>query len=463
MSFSLFMEHFRAALRIKTDWPPGASKGNAEAEAPLLQFQDFLTTVYPVFHKIAERHVFSPYGVAYRWPGSVPGLEPVLLLGHYDVVPVEREKWSVDPFGAELLDGRGMEDGQRDAPSGDTYIYSRGALDMKSITMAILESAEVLCSKGFQPKRDVWIALGGDEERAGIFGARETAEWFAEKNIRFSFILDEGTPVALDQIRGIDKPLAMIGIEEKGFLSVALKVEQKPGHASQPPDIQAAAILARALCRLAVRPFPWKLNTVIEAFFRNLSYHTGGPLRFVMAHARLLGPLFFKAAAVSPAIKALLRTTVAMTQLEGSAADNVMPSEVKAVINLRLLSPWTVEKAVERLQSVIADERVKVSIHNLATDPVPAAPGQAVMEGPGWNELRQTIEQVFPGTPALPFLMLATTDSRHYQKLSAQIFRFSPQKLNPGELSRIHGHDERISLENLKNCLAFYSRLLECL
>lgn len=459
------MEHFRAALRIKTDWPPGVLKGNAEAEAPLLQFQDFLATAYPVFHKTAERHVFSPYAAAYRWPGSIPGREPVLLLGHYDVVPAEREKWSVDPFGAELLDGRGMalEDGQRDAPSDDTYIYSRGALDMKSITMAIFESAEALCSKGFQPKGDVWIALGGDEERAGIFGAREMAGWFAERNTRFSFILDEGTPVALDQIRGIDKPLAMIGIEEKGFLSVVLKVEQKPGHASQPPDIQAAAILSRALCRLAAHPFPWKLNPVTEAFFRNLSHHTRGLIRFVMVHARLLGPLFFKAAAVSPAIKALLRTTMAMTQLEGSAADNVMPSEVKAVINLRLLSPWTVEKALERLRSVVADERVEVSIHNLATDPVPAGPGQAGMEGPGWNELRQTIEEVFPGTPALPFLMLATTDSRHYQKLSAQIFRFSPQKLNPGELSRIHGHDERISLENLKNCLSFYSLLLECL
>jgi carboxypeptidase PM20D1 len=138
-----------------------------------------------------------------------------------------------------------------------------------------------------------------------------------------------------------------------------------------------------------------------------------------------------------------------------------MPSAVKAVLNLRLLPPWTVDTAIRRLEAVIADERVGVSVHGLATDPVPAGPGQESMEGPGWKEVLSAAGQVFPGVPVLPFLMLATTDSRHYQELSPRIFRFSPQKLNPGELSRIHGHDERISLENLENCLSFYSRVLE--
>jgi carboxypeptidase PM20D1 len=429
-----------------------------------LDFRGFLEETYPAFHKSAERFALSPYALVYRWPGSGPvdssGEEPALLLAHYDVVPAEREKWSVDPFGAELLNLRGAALEEGAAPA-ETYIYGRGALDMKSILTALFESAENLCLRGFKPKRDIWIALGGDEERTGVSGAQETARWFAEKNLRFSFILDEGTPVAVDQIKGIAKPLALVGIEEKGFFSAALRVEQKPGHASQPPDIQAAAVLARALQRLAAHPFPWKLTSTTEAFFKNLAPHAAGPVRFAMARARTLGPLFFKAAAVSPATRALLRTTMAMTQLEGSAADNVMPSEVRAVINLRLLPPWTVETAAERLNAVIADERVKISPYGLATDPVPAAPGQAAMEGPGWKEIRDAVEKTFPGIPVLPFLMLATTDSRHYQKLSDRIFRFSPQKLNPEELSRIHGHDERISLENLENCLSFYSRILE--
>jgi carboxypeptidase PM20D1 len=391
--------------------------------------------------------------VVYRWPGAAgekAGL-PVLLLGHYDVVPAETAKWSVDPFGAELKDGGSQK---------MSYIYGRGAIDMKNIVMAIMESAENLCSRGFKPARDVWLILGGDEERSGIKGAKETAKWLSEKGIKFSFILDEGTPVANDQIKGIDKPLALIGIEEKGFLSLDLTVEQKPGHASQPPEQQAAAILGGALQRLSRKPFPWHLTPAAEAFFKQLSFHAPGITGFVMRHSRLLGPLFFRAAAVSPATRALFRTTLAMTQLEGSAADNVMPSSVRAVVNLRLLPPWTAETASEQVRAIIADDRVKVTVHGLGTNPVEAGQDHAAQESPGWKEIKTALGKTFPDVPALPFVMMATTDSRHYQELSPYIFRFGPLLLDPEELSRIHGHDERISLENLRRGLQFYTKLL---
>ena len=449
--FQKFIDHFSASLKIKTDWPVGAKKGDSAAEKPLVDFQNFLVKTYPAFHKCAERTAFSPYSVAYRWPGEGSagksgGSAPVLFLAHYDVVPAETAKWSFDPFGAELK---------------GNYIYGRGALDMKHILMSLLESAETLCRQGFKPKRDIWIALGGDEEMTGVLGAKETAAWFAEKGIQFSFIVDEGTPVAKDQIKGINKPLVLMGIEEKGFVSLDLSVEQKPGHASQPPDEQAVAILSRALLRLSKRPFPWRLTPTVEAFFKQLSVHSSGITAFVMKHSRMLGPLFFKAAAANPAIKALLRTTVAMTQLEGSAADNVLPSTAKAVINLRLLPPWTVTTAIERIKTIIADERVNVTVHGFASDPVRSGPGAEAGNSPGWKEINGAINQTFPGAPVLPFLMLATTDSRHFQDLSKYIFRFNPLILDPQELSRIHGHDERISLENLDHCLRFYTKLLE--
>jgi carboxypeptidase PM20D1 len=443
-----FVERFRSAIRIKTDWPARARAGDPEAEAPLLRFQDFLAEAYPAFHGAAERFCLSPYSALYRWPGRQSG-DPALFLAHYDVVPAETAKWTADPFGAELRDG---------------YIYGRGALDMKCITLGIMESADALCRRGFKPARDVWIALGGDEERAGVQGALKAAGWFRERGLRFSFILDEGTPVAEGQIRGVDKPLALVGIEEKGYLSVELAVDQKPGHASQPPEQQAAAVLSGALLRLSRRPFPWRLTPAVEAFFKRLGPHAPGITGFAMGRARLLGPLFFRAAGVSPATRALLRTTIAMTQLEGSATDNVMPSTVRAVLNLRLLPPWTVETAVRRIQEVIADERVHVSVYGLATNPVEAGPGQAAMTSAGWTEIRAALNEAFSDLgelPALPFLMLATTDSRHYQDCSSTIFRFSPLRLTPEELSRIHGHDERISLDNLDRCLRFYTALME--
>ncbi|MDR0587043.1 MAG: M20/M25/M40 family metallo-hydrolase [Treponema sp.] len=475
-----YIERFRKAIRINTSWRDGG-------EQALRRFQRFLARAFPAFHKAAERRIVSPFSVVYRWPAAARKARPaavkqaveragaakqenpaenapVLFLAHYDVVPAEAEKWSADPFGAEIRE----EDGTQ-------YVYGRGALDMKSMLIAILESAEELCEKGFAPERDIWFAFGGDEERAGIAGAKETARILAEEGRRFAWILDEGSPVTEDQIKGIREPLVLVGIEEKGFLSMDLVVEQKPGHASQPPKIQAAAILARALCRIDKRPFPFALDPVVEAFFKGCAKHSGGVQSWVMKHARVLGPLFFRIAAASPVTAALLRTTVAMTMLKGSAADNVMPSAVTAVLNLRLLPPWTVETALARVKETVNDDRVSVRIHGLATDPVPAVPGQENVPGfrknggraasasAGWDKILGAAAAAFPGVPVLPFLMTATTDSRHYSELAGPIYRFNPQVLDPGELSRIHGHDERISLVNLENCRGFYSSLLELL
>jgi carboxypeptidase PM20D1 len=359
---------------------------------------------------------------------------------------VEAEKWTVDPFGGEIKDG---------------FVYGRGTLDMKSILIGVMEGAETLCGGGFKPREDIWFAFGGDEERAGVLGAKETARWFAGRGLRFSWVLDEGTPVGENQIKGVNTPLALVSIEEKGFLSLELSVGQKPGHASRPPNIQAAVVLAKALVRISQKPFPYALIPTVESFFSGLAPLTSPRGRaWAMGHARLLGPVFFRALKNNPDIAAMLHTTVAMTQLEGSSADNVMPSAVRAVINLRLLQPWTVEKALSHIKKVINDERVSVAVYGLGTDPVPANPEHARRTGPGWKELERAINQVFPGIPILPFLMTATTDSRHYHDLCEGIFRFSPQRLNPKELAGIHGHDERVSLENLTRGVQFYTSLL---
>lgn len=442
------LDHFRGAVKIKTDWPASAAPGASLGEAPLTRFQDFLAESYPAFHTAAEREILSPYSLVYRWPGAEqPGTEQaVLVLAHYDVVPTEKEKWTVDPFGAELRDG---------------YVYGRGTLDMKGILIGIMEGAERLCAEGFKPRRDVWFAFGGDEERSGVRGAMRTAAWFAERGISFSWILDEGTPIACGMIRGISSPLGLFGIEEKGYLSLDLTVQQKPGHASRPPRIQAAAVLARAIGKIAKRPFPFRLTPTVEGFFRDLAPLAPQPMGAFMARARLLGPLFFQAVAGSPDIASMLRTTTAMTQLEGSAADNVMPSEVRAVINLRLLYPWTVERAIAFIKAVIKDEHVSVTVHGLATGPVPANPEHTRRGGPGWREMTEALEAACPGTPVLPFLMVATTDSRHYQERAKGIFRFSPYKLTPEELACIHGHDERLSVDNFNQGLRFYEALFK--
>jgi carboxypeptidase PM20D1 len=451
------LEQFRKAISIETCWPASAPTGDEAAEAPLRVFQDFLRESYPCFHRTAERWVLSPYQLVYRWPGgAVNGGDrnAVLILAHYDVVPAEKEKWSADPFSAEIRDPQNGGNSTE-----DKYIYGRGTLDMKNMLIGIMEAAEGLCEKGFKPGRDIWFAFGGDEERAGIHGAMETAKWFTLQGRKFDWVLDEGSPVVENQIKGVTTPLALFSIEEKGFLSLELTAVQKPGHASRPPRVQAAAILAKALVRISKKPFPFRLTPVAESFFTHLAPYAPPVQAFFMKRAKLLGLLFFKAVSGSPDIASMLQTTVAMTQLEGSAADNVLPSEVRAVLNLRLLPPWTVKTAMARIKAVINDKRVEVRIFGLGTEPVPANPEHAKLGGPGWAEMESAVKAVFPGIPLLPFLMTATTDSRHFQHLAGGIFRFNPVQLTAKELALIHGHDERISIANLQKGAAFYTNL----
>ena len=445
-----FIDKFRESIKIPSWWPPGARDDDAAAQAPLLRFQDFLAEQFPAFHKAAERWVLSPYSLVYKLPGT-EGVEnkAVLFLAHYDVVPAETEKWSIDPFAAEMKDDKG-----------GVFIYGRGTLDMKGTLISIMEAAELFCARGSTPKRDIWFAFGGDEERTGALGAMETVRWFEKRGQRFDWVLDEGTPIAENQIKGINIPLALISIEEKGYLSLKLSVEQEPGHASRPPRVQAAAILGRALCRIAKKPFPFRLSSTVETFFKQVAPLMPGVQGFVMRHCRGLGRLFFTLAASNPAIESMVRTTVAMTQLQGSAADNVLPSQASAVINLRLLWPWTVGSATAFIKKAISDERVTVGVHGLATNPVPAS---AACRGKGWAELEGALAEAWPGIPLLPFIMVATTDSRHYQNLCQSIFRFTPHTLDPFEMAGVHGHNERISEENLRRGLKFYSALLRSL
>jgi carboxypeptidase PM20D1 len=464
------VERFRRAIRIRTDWPENArgEDPSAEvleaAEAPLRAFQDFLAVAYPRFLRVTERWVLGPYGLVYRWPGTAgegPPAEGVLILAHYDVVPVEADKWSVDPFGAEIKGG---------------FMYGRGTQDMKGSLIALMEAAEELVIRGFKPRRDIWFAFGGDEERSGLNGARTTAAWFAGRGQRFSWILDEGSPVTINQIRGINIPLALFSVEEKGFLSLELAVDQKPGHSSRPPRVQAVALLARALLRISRQPFPARLSPTVAALFSLLtelrSRKRGGAPRprtvaiktaLMSALAPLIAPVLAFNFRKDPQILALLCTTVAMTQLEGSAADNVMPSRVRAVINLRLLAPWTVDDTINYISWTIGDERVKIRTLGSASPPVPARGGHERAEGPGWKEMARAASVVFPDAVPIPFVMTAATDSRHYQHLAGGIFRFSPMRLSPHDMSSVHGHDERISLENFFLAINFYTALLELL
>ncbi len=451
------LERFRGALRIETVWPDSTdSDGKAvtAAQERLSAFQSYLVSAFPEFHAATERHAFGPFGVAYRWPagrGSRADTPlPVLLIAHYDVVPAEAAHWSVPPFSAETVNGE---------------VYARGALDTKNTLMACLEAANRLCAEGFAPARDVWFAFGGDEERSGLNGAKAMADWFQTRGIRFDWLLDEGGIVAKNGFPGVKESLALVGIEEKGFLDLVLTVKQEPGHSSRPPNTQAVAVLAKALVRVSRKPFPFSLIPSVEGFFRRLGELSSGPQGFALRHARQLGPLFFRIAGASPLVLSFFRTTCAMTQLFGSEADNILPSEASAVLNLRLLPGWDVARATEWVRKAVKDPRVEVAVNprRSANDPVAAPGGAERGEGPGWEEMRTAIGTAFPHAVTVPYLVTATTDSRHYAPLCRGVYRFAPAELTAEEVGLIHGHDERISADNYLKGIAFYRALMGAL
>jgi carboxypeptidase PM20D1 len=226
----------------------------SEADDSLFRrFQAFIAESFPSFHQVAEAIPMGPRALVYRWPGKDKSLLPALFLSHYDVVPVEPEKWTCDPFSGEVRDG---------------YLYGRGTLDTKTTLIWTLEAAEKLSAEGFSPERDIWFAFGGDEEISGISGAKEVAGFFRKKNIHFTWAIDEGSIIADGLVSSVKTPLALISVEEKGYLDVELSVAQESGHASRPPDKQAGAILGRALMRISKKPFPWQLEKASKAFLQ---------------------------------------------------------------------------------------------------------------------------------------------------------------------------------------------------
>jgi len=389
-----------------------------------------------------ERHEAA---VVVRWPGSEPELAPLLLLAHLDVVPVEagtEADWSFPPFSGEVAAGA---------------VWGRGTLDDKGGALAILEALELLGARGFQPRRGVVVALGLDEEVGGVRGARAVAERLREEGLRPLLVLDEGYGVLEDLIPPVAAPVAAVGVAEKGQLTVELEVSADGGHASMPARETALGILAAGLARLEASPAPARLDGIPAAFFEDLAGEMAPLERYLFANRWLFEPLLRSALLEAPSTAALLRTTTAVTRADAGTADNALPGRAVARVDLRLHPRDTVEQALDRLQAVLADERVQVRALPGARPATPASP----TAGEPWELLTMTIRECYPDAVVAPALCVAATDARHYQGLTEAVYRFNGVRLGPDDLPRLHGTDERIEVADYLAMIRFYARLVE--
>ena len=435
--------HLQTAIRI-----PTISKPDQVDSSVFFQFNNFLQTTFPFVDSLLEHHTINDFSQIYHWKGKDESLEPILLIAHLDVVPVEassEKDWKQSPFGGILEEG---------------YIWGRGALDDKLNVVGLMESAELLLEQQYRPTRSIYFAFGHDEEVSGKNGAMAIANYFQSKNIHFSYIIDEGSVVVQKALNGLEAPAALIGISEKGYVSLDLKVNlEQGGHSSMPPPSTAIGVLSHALSELDKNPFPAKINGTVGNMLNFLGPEMDLLHKTIFANRWLFGGILENQLAKGTASNALIRTTTAPTIIQAGVKDNVLPSEANATVNFRIIPGETPESVMNAVINLIDDNRVKVSLN----DPAFAqAPGKlSPTEGFGFNVLSNTIREIFPESVVAPSLVIAATDARHYEACSDAIYRFMPVSLAKEELGMIHGINEKISVNSYEKLIQFYIRLLQ--
>ncbi len=407
------------------------------------QFHRFVEEAFPRVHASLERHLINDWSLLYVWPGREPDQKPILLTAHFDVVPEgDASAWTHPPFAGVIAEG---------------YVWGRGALDDKAGVIAMLAAAERLLAAGFQPRRTVFLAFGHDEEIGGDAGAGATADWLRERDVQLLFSLDEGMAITEGGVAGIPVPVALIGIAEKGYMTVRLVAHADGGHSSTPPPNTAIGVLAQAITRVEANPMPARIEGVVGGMLDATAPYLPTLQRIAIEQRWLLAPLVRTALEAAPATNAMIRTTTAVTMVAGGVKENVLPATAEATVNFRLAPGDTSDDVLAHVRGLVADLNVVVEPDSRATEPSPVADtGSAA-----YRLLETSLEELVPGIVVAPGLVLGGTDSKHYAPVADDAFRFTAFRLGPDDISRIHGVDERIAVQNFdEEVVPFYDVLL---
>jgi carboxypeptidase PM20D1 len=435
-------ERLAGSLRIRTISSEDPAAFDADAFGTL---HAYLRTAFPRVHTQLRRETVGTHSLLYTWQGSDSALKPILLIGHLDVVPVETgavDTWHQDPFGGRIVDG---------------FIWGRGAIDNKSAVLGTLEAVEMLLAEGFQPARTVHLAFGHDEEVGGVAGAREIAAVLKARGVELEMVLDEGGVIAEGILPGLAEPVALVGIAEKGFVTIELSTRMAGGHSSLPPRQSAVGILSAAVARLEENQMSARLEGPTRQLFDRIGPRFPAVRRAVFANLWLTAPLVRLSLQESPTTNAMVRTTTAPTIFEAGTKDNVLPSRARAVINCRIVPGDTVAAVVEHVRRAIGDSRVEVKIvGRFSAEPSAVSS----TDSQSFKTLERTIRRVAPGAVVAPYLVVVSTDARYYDGLSRNVYRFLPLRLTARDLERMHGTDERIGIREYEGAIRLYRQLI---
>lgn len=447
----LILKRLQGAIQIPTLSSPMSRIGD---ESDLYRFRDYIESSFPELHAAPfVRRTGEDFGddripsMLFAWPGQQPELGAILLMSHFDVVPVGTDslsQWTHPPFSGHV---------------DDQFIWGRGTLDCKHGVMAILEAVSLLATSDFKPQRSIYIALGHDEEIGGADGNKNIAEWFRSNGIRLHTIIDEGGCV-FTEFPGLESPAALIGVAEKGFVTVDVTASvdaDKVGHSSMPPRETAVSILSTAIHHVQESPFPSRVDAGLKDTLMFLGPEMPFGTKLAVSNLWLFGPLVERQLSAKPSGDALLRTTIAPTMIQGGVSATVLPTQATAKLNLRLLPGDTVESAVNHLRDSIDDPRVSLSPLDVPREASPVSP----IDTDPFRTLQTTIHQVFPDVVVAPFVLVGGTDTVHYTDLCEHIYRFIPARLSDRDTKRFHGVDERIAIENYFEILQFFHQFIK--
>ena len=430
-------ESLAALVRCKT---VSYNDHTLEDDAEFQKLMDLLPALYPKVFEACTLLELPDRGLLFRWPGKAAG-DPAVLMAHYDVVPVDEAKWDKPPFAAIIEDG---------------VLWGRGTLDTKVTFNAILSAANHLIGEGWQPEKDIYFAFSGGEEVNGK-GAVNIVDYFIANSIQPAIVVDEGGAVVENVFPGVKEPCGLIGIAEKGMMNAQFKTLSGGGHASSPPVKTPIGTLAKACRNVLEHPFKIHITKPAAEMFDTLGRRSTFLYKVIFANLWCFSPVLDLICRLSGGeLNALVRTTVAFTQMEGSNARNVIPPEAKLVANMRLNPADSVESALAYLRKTIGNSSVEVTaLESFEPSPISETGCEA------WDKVSAAVAETWRGCVVAPYLMVQCSDSRHYGKLSNHVYRFSAMDLTAEERRTIHGNNERIRLETLHRSVEFYIRLMK--
>lgn len=416
------------------------SDHSLEEDAEFEKLIRLLPDLYPKVFEVCSLQRLPDRALLLRWPGKASE-SPSVMMAHYDVVPVDEAKWDKPPFAAVIEDG---------------HMWGRGTLDTKGTFNGIFSAANHLIGQGFVPEHDIFFAFSGGEEVNGN-GAPNIVQYFVDNGIQPGLVVDEGGAVVENVFPGVKKPCGMIGIAEKGMINAQYRCISSGGHASAPKPHTPVGILAKACTKVENHPFKMHITKPVAAMFDTLGRHSTFLYRMIFANLWCFGWVLDVLGKTSGGeMNALLRTTVAFTQMEGSSARNVIPTEATMVANMRLNPADSVASALAYLEKTVGDHTVEITALE-SQEPSRISK----VDCTAWDTVAAAVSETWPGCIVTPYLMVQCSDSRHYGRISDRVYRFSAMDLTSEERATIHGNNERVRLETIGKAVEFYIRLMQ--